>query len=504
MSSRNRSKIFRSILSVSGIVIFAKILGFVKQVVTANAFGATQQTDLISLSEGLISNLDFLLVQSLITAFVPSYIKAKRNGDIQSTRFVSNTIKVFLVLTVAISCLFIVIAPFIAKILAPSYSEELTFRLTRYIRIYAPAIIAIVEIAVFNALLKANKSFIPGELVSVNQSIIIILSVIILDNKIGPDSLVVGFFGYAIFNCIFLAIYAKRYWRLEKGNPLRDANIMHMLKMMGPLLLGYSMIFVNQQVDKIIVSGLGSGTVTAMTYASTLSNFVNTFVASVCGVLFTYISENVADKKENDAANLTLDSVAQITTLLLPISILTILNANDIVTIVFGRGAFDSNAVEKCSQALIGYGFVFVPYGFRELYSRFQYAYGNSKQPMINSSIAIVFNIIFSIALSVKLGVLGVTIATSISVMICAVMNIVSSHKINKHLNVSKIIMKYLPRWMFGALCCIVVTFAGKYFMATYSPIIRFVIITLISFIGYSLFLMPVLRALFSQLKRKS
>ena len=45
-------------VSVSGIVILAKILGFVKQMITANAFGATIHTDIISLSEGLVANLD--------------------------------------------------------------------------------------------------------------------------------------------------------------------------------------------------------------------------------------------------------------------------------------------------------------------------------------------------------------------------------------------------------------------------------------------------------------
>ena len=38
-------------VSVSGIIVIAKILGFDKRMVTANAFGATIQTDLISISE---------------------------------------------------------------------------------------------------------------------------------------------------------------------------------------------------------------------------------------------------------------------------------------------------------------------------------------------------------------------------------------------------------------------------------------------------------------------
>ena len=87
--------ITKSLLSVSGIVLLSKVLGLVKQMVTANAFGATVDTDIISLSEGLITNVDFLLVQALSTAFIPTYISAEKSAY-ERSKFVSNTIKVFL------------------------------------------------------------------------------------------------------------------------------------------------------------------------------------------------------------------------------------------------------------------------------------------------------------------------------------------------------------------------------------------------------------------------
>ena len=50
-------RIIKSMLSVSGIVLLGKVLGFIKQMVTAKAFGATVETDIISLSEGLVVNV---------------------------------------------------------------------------------------------------------------------------------------------------------------------------------------------------------------------------------------------------------------------------------------------------------------------------------------------------------------------------------------------------------------------------------------------------------------
>ena len=498
-----KKNIFRTMLSVSGIVILAKVLGFVKQMVTANAFGATIQTDLIYISEGLVANIDYLLIQTLATAFIPTYIHLKTTDLGKSKQFVSNVIKVFLLVTITISTAVLLLAPYIAKVLAPSYSVELSAQLSFYVRIFSPVLIVLVELAIFNSLLKANEIFVPGELVGVNQSIILILLVILIGRIIGPDTVVIAFYAYAVFNLLFLMVYSRKYWKVGRGNPFKDDNVHKMLVMMGPLLLGYSVVFVNQQVDKIIVSGLGEGTVTAMNYAAVLSNFVSTFIGSICGVLFTYITQNIAEKRDRAAADLTVTSALQIGTLLLPISVITVMNAKDIVTIVFGRGKFDDVAIHNCSMALIGYGLMFVPFVMRELFSRFQYAYGDSKRPMINSTLAILFNIVFSIILSRFMGVLGVTLATSISVLICGILNIISSRKKNRDINISSYI-KLFPRWIIGIGVCISVSIIFQKVVSINHPIVRFILVTVVTLTVYGIAVWPIIKPLINKIMRKS
>ncbi len=487
---------------MSGIVILAKILGFVKQMITANAFGATIHTDIISLSEGLVANLDYLLIQALATAFIPTYIYAKSEDEEKSTVFVSNTIKIFLLISGTISLIVFFAAPVISRILAPSYPADQSAWLAKYIRIFAPVLIIIVELAVFNALLKANERFVPGEMIGLNQSLILIALVVVFGHRWGPDTLVVAFYAYALFNLVFLMYASRKIWKISRGSLFSDPNIRKLLLMMGPLLLGFAMIFINQQVDKIIVSGLGAGTVTAMNYAAVLSNFISTFVGSICGVLFTYVTQHIAEKRDKEAADLTLNSVSQIGTLLLPVSVITVVCSRDIVSIVFGRGKFDAAAVDSCAMALVGYGCMFVPYVVRELFSRFQYAYGDSKKPMINSTIAIVFNIVFSIVLSRFMGVLGVTLATSISVLISAVLNIVSSRKKNQYITASAI-RRHVPRWIAGALACFTIAFGGMKILAGTGALVRFTLIVAITFLVYGVIVFSIIKPLISGLRKR-
>ena len=495
-------KLIKSIISVSGIVILAKLLGFVKQVVTANAFGATLQTDMIAIAEGIISNMDYLLVTALSTAFVPTYIHLSQNNNTKERElFVSDTIKVFSAVTIVIAVIFFTASPFIATVLAPNYTDNMSSQLASYIRTFAPAIIIIVEMSIFNSLLKANQSFTSGELVSFNQSVILISLVIMFGEKVGPDILVYAFYAYALFNLFFLMTKAHRFWHISSGLSFLNPHVMRLLSMMAPLLLGYSVVFVNQQVDKIIVSGMVAGTITAMNYASVLSNFVATFIGSITGVLFTYITKNIAEGKEKEAADLTTRSSAQIITVCIPITIITIMNATDIVTLVFGRGKFDNTAIENCSLALMGYAFMFIPFTMRELYSRFQYGYGDSKRPMINSTIAIVTNIILSIILSRFMGVLGVTIATSISVGICGFLNFYTSRKRNRFINWNRYTPN-VPRWILGSICYITISAATQEYMRSADIMFRLITTTITSLLVFVCINKSIIQSMTSNLKK--
>lgn len=486
ISMNKKKSIIGVVVSVSAIIIIAKLLAFVKQVVMANAFGATLQTDLISLAQGLVLNLDYLLAQTLITSFVPTYIKLSTDNELAVKEFTSKVIKVFLGITVVLTIIILFLSIPIAKIIAPAYSGEDTILLAKYLRISAPTLVFIVQIAIQNAILKANERFVPGEFVSIIQSIIYIVLILTIGKRIGPETLIIACYGYAIINTVYLLIYSRKYISKSLGNPLKDSHVRELLSMMMPLLLGYSVVFLNQQIDSVIVSVIGEGTVTALAYAATLSNFISTFTGAVCGVIFTYISKAIAERDEKEAANLVSDSLIKLITVLLPVSILTVINAKDIVTIAFMRGAFDETAVTNSAMALSGYGFVFVPYAFRELFSRLQYAYGDSKKPMMNSTIAIACNIGLSILLSQFLGILGVTIATSISVFICGMLNVKTSKEKNKYFDFKRLTRFIIP-WIIGVVICASVGIAGQHLLANIKNWMRFGIIVVVAIVAYSI-----------------
>ena len=140
--------------------------------------------------------------------------------------------------------------------------------------------------AVFNALLNANKRFIPGQLEGLYQSVILTIMASLFPVWLGVESLTVGYWLYALFTVVILGCQAHSYFKKNRGNPFNSPHIKALFTMMGPLLIGYGAVYFNQMVDKILVSGLESGTITAMSYASVIVNLVGMLISSLSSVLY--------------------------------------------------------------------------------------------------------------------------------------------------------------------------------------------------------------------------
>lgn len=499
---KQHHRAFAAIFSVTGLLIVSKLLGFVKQMITAAAFGATMETDLINLAQGLVGNIQYLLVQSVLSALIAVYLHTAQQGEEISRHFAFDVWKALSFLTTAIVLLVEFFAPWLARLIAPSYSAEQLTTLTGYLRLFAPVLLLLAWISVFNGLLHANQHFIPGEMISIHQSIVLIAMTTALARTLGIKVLIFSFFAYNIWNAGYTAILSRRYWTVSRGNPFQNPAVRKLLRMMGPLLLGYSLVYINQMVDKMLVSGLEAGTVTALNYAAVLSNLVSTFITTFASMLFTYVTVRIASGDTDGAARLTERTALLLLIAFLPISLLTMLQAEDIVTIIYAHGAFEARNVRICAQALRGYALMFAPLVLREVYSRFQYGNQDSKRPMINSSIGIVLNMILSVVLCPYYGVLGVTFATSISIVVCGVLNMHASRKLNALLSL-RCYLRALPFLILGSVGCSVTARCCSNHLTGQNVLIRLMLTTLASLVAYMVCISPLLLHLWRQLKQE-
>lgn len=486
-----RNSFFKTVFSVTGVIVIAKLLGFVKQLLMASVFGATLSTDLITLSQDFIGNTQYLLVQVLLSSFTAVYIRTREEeGDGVAAAFYTDTLRALSLLVCIVCALIFVFAAPLARVLAPSYGAAQSAQLARYLRLFAPVLLLYAWLAILRAGLNARALFVPGELTPAIQSVLFILCIALLAPRLGVDALAVGFWAAAIVNTLFLFLLSRGQLGRTRGNPFRSPTVRALLRMALPLLVGQGAIYVNQMVDKILISGLEAGAVTAIAYAAVLGTLITTFITAFCSILFTRVVEHAALGHDAAAAELTQTAALLLTALFLPVTLLSVYCAQDVVAIVYGRGAYGAQGVAMTAAGLRGYAVMFVPLALRELYSRLCYAYGDSRRPTGNAVAGIVCNVVFSVLLCPLCGIFGVALASSFSEIVSGGLDVFSARRSNAFVRLSP---RPLPLLGAGGAVCLLTARWASGLLAAQGSLVRFLGVSAASLSVYALVVSPLL-----------
>ena len=222
---------------------------------------------------------------------------------------------------------------------------------------------------------------------------------------------------------------------------LKDENIKNMLILIFPMLVGVAVGQINTFVDRALATTLGDGKLAALNYASKLNDFVMAlFVTSIITVIYPKLSKMSNNANKDGFINMIVKSSNCIILLVLPISIGAIILAEPIVRILFQRGAFDATSTNMTSIALRLYSLGLLAMGIRDILTRAFYSFSDTKTPMINSSLALIINIILNFILIKPLGYAGLAISTSIASIITVILLFISLKKKNGYFGGDKIL----------------------------------------------------------------
>lgn len=445
-----KKSVFGAAFTVTFMMLFFKVIGFIKQAVIAYYFGTTFETDAYFVAYGFINGITEIIVRSICFSIISIYSSILfTKGKEYANKLISGILEILTPIFGGITVLLCLFAPVIAHLLAPTSDYSMISRIVLYIYSLSPIMILCMIELIFGSVLDSNKDFYISRLQSFIYSICIIVVCVLLSSALGVKSLIIGQYLSSIIFTIILIFRIKKYWKFSFTKIKEIPEIKKILITAIPLFIGSGVLQLNQIIDKSIATSLENGAASALTYAQTLEQFVtNIMIVNIGNVLFAHFAEFVAKKKYNELCSTLSKAINIIVSLLIPISIITIFYSKDIVSFVYFRGNFSEKSVILSSSVLVGYAFGFAFIGIRDLMTKSIYSFNNTIYPMISSIISIIINIIFSIYLSKKIGILGISIATCISSFIGMVINIVFFKKIIKDYSLKenfKTILKIIP-----------------------------------------------------------
>jgi putative peptidoglycan lipid II flippase len=484
MTKYKKDSVVKSTALISAVVLLGKVLGFIKQSIIAWAFGANANTDVYFAADGYTSMFGQIMGQSVSPTVLTRYIKLdeEKQHD-KSNKIIKESFFFFGLIGLIITFVNILLSYRVCNLIGISYSLEQKKNLHFFLIATCPIVIFTSVAGVAQAYLDAHKKFIPAKLCSLFFSVSIILFVLIFRKIIGIKSLLLGFIiGYLIHTIYMISIVLPK-TGLYFGNPFRDFEFRQMIKRFVPLVIGNSVVDLGHLIDRIVASSLEEGSVSTLYYGQVVSSDIvyAVIVSSIGTVLLTTLTKTVSTSANVSNIKKHIQLIVCAMTLISSlISSLYLVEGIDLIKMFFERGNFDSNNTTIVFSVASCYALGFVFLSNREVLIKAHYAFQDSLSPMINSIIGVIVNLLGSIILSKIMGVAGIAIATSFSML---VVSILSLFTLKKHIGafpIEKSTLYDLAKIIVGAFASIILGKIIFRFLFNMNYLIRMILISII------------------------
>lgn len=414
------NKIKESTIFLMCAIVFAKIIGMLRDVVLANYYGTSEISDAFLIAISVPTLLFYFIGNAISTAYLPIFNKIRtKDGEEAAMRFSNNLLTISLLL-----CTVIVLALFffpkqIVKVFAAGFDEGTLNITAYYVRFASFSLYFMTIISILTGYLQANKNFIIPAIISLPRNAIIMLSIII-SSHFGNKVLGIGILLALFSECVLLFPFAKiNKYKYKFVFELRSPNIKETLYITLPIILGVGVSQINKIVDKSIASTVVVGGISSLSYAAVINNAVQeVLVTGLITILFAKCAELVAEGKNEIVKQKLSSTVETMSFVLIPASFGVVVLSELIVKCVLCRGSFDSQSLLMTKGALCFYTIGLPFLAVRDSLIKVLYAYKDTKMPTLISIVGIFINVVFNFVLSKYMGINGLALATSISAIV--------------------------------------------------------------------------------------
>lgn len=417
-----KKNLFSTAVWIAGLSAISKLLGLIRESTLAGAFGATGVTDAYKIAFSL-PNIFFAVIAAAIgQTFIPVYAEYLKKGDPEkNNRFLNNLVSWLIVCSAGLLVPLYLFLPAVIRFIAPGFTvgtmalaQELAF-------IMLPAAAFFILSSLASAYLQSHNRFIAPTLVWYPHNLFIIGS-IMLGGMFGIKGVAWGsLFAFASMLLIQLPSVYRAGFRYRFVLDRHDPGVGQIIRLSGPVLIGVCFTQGYIIIDRILASGLSEGSISALDYANRVNSLTyNIFVLTIATVLYPSLA-SAYDEPEK-FRRLIGKALRIMGMIALPITMGLIILRQPIIEVLFQRGAFNAGDTLVTTYALAGLSIGIIGIAFREILNRAFYALKDTKTPMINGVIAILFNIAFSVVFIRLWGIGGLALGTSLAAILSGAM----------------------------------------------------------------------------------
>ena len=374
----------RNAFTVGGLTAVSRVLGLVRDMVTAWILGASGLADVFFVAMRLPNLLRCFIAEGAVSvAFVPVFNEVKENEGLakalQMSQAVLSLLTIILAVTVAVGEIF---APALVMLIAPGFLHNPAFETAVHLtRIMFPFIMLVSILALFMGILNSLNHFVAPAAAPIVLNVFMIATPLVLHVwypffASPADALAWGVIVGGVVQLLIQFPALKRYKvPLGFSRDFKDPHIRKMARLVGISSIGASAYQIQVFVSTMLASMLAVGSVSYLVYAGRIMELpLGLFVYAVSNVMLPSMSSAFARGDMDEFSTLVYKSLSTVLMFTIPATIALLMLAEPIMVMLFERGAFTRADAIKAALALQMYGVSLWAVGYARIQTQALYA----------------------------------------------------------------------------------------------------------------------------------
>ena len=416
---------FKSIFTNSIGTLFSRVLGFVRDLLTASILGANIYSDIFFIAFKLPNLFRRIFAEGAFAqSFIPSFTASKHKAIFSAHIFILFFFIIFLM------TMLVQLFPFYAaKAIALGFDDKTLTMAEPFIAINFYYLLFIFVVSFLSALLQYKEHFATTAFSTGLLNIAMIISLILAQEKESVEIVYYLSFGVVIGGFLqFLShfLMAKKkgiikmlfagFKHFNKKDEIIKEDTSRFKNSFIPAVWGNSTAQISAFIDTWLASFLVTGSISYLYYANRVFQLpLALFAIATSVALFPRISRYIRNKKHKEAEEAFYKALWFLMSILTLSLIGGFMLSHEIVWLLFERGAFLSSDTQNTALILKMYMLGLLPFGLSKLLSLKLYAEHRQGEAAKIATYSLGGNIILSLALIYPLGAVGLALASSIS-----------------------------------------------------------------------------------------
>ncbi|MRJ01827.1 MAG: murein biosynthesis integral membrane protein MurJ [Epsilonproteobacteria bacterium] len=406
-------------------ILLSRILGFFRDLLTAQILGANIYSDIFFVAFKLPNLFRRIFGEgAFVQSFLPSFARARKKF-LFGTAVALILFGVILLLSLAVTLW----SPLFTKLIAFGFSQELVERAAPLVALNFYYLDLIFLVTFIAALLQYREHFATTAFSTALLNISLITALLLSQGREGEEivwamglGVIVGGVLQLLAHLVaaskkgLLAPLIAALIRLPRRWKVVQGDLRHFFKNFFPAIWGNSTAQVSAFLDTWLASFLPAGSISYLYYGNRVFQLpLALFAIATATALFPSVAKALNSGREEEALREIRRSFWLLATLLTLSFVGGVLLAREIVWLLFERGSFGRSDTEATALVLQMYLLGLLFYGVGKLFSLWLYARHNQERAARIATISLTVNVLLSLILIVPLGAAGLALASSLA-----------------------------------------------------------------------------------------